>query len=102
MKEVLGKGSNNVAGADGVEAVIKSYNGHKYKSFSSNMYYEDSNLLIKWIKRSNQIFNIHLKFLGDQVNVIANLLEVISFTHVFRGRSAVKRETTRLLKSDTI
>lgn len=35
MKEVLGKGSNNVAGADGVEAVIKSYNGHKYKSFSS-------------------------------------------------------------------
>lgn len=67
------------------------------KNINHFQVYGDSNLLIKWIKRSGQILNIHLKTLGDQINVIANLFEVISFTYVFRRRSAVKRKATRLM-----
>ena len=58
----------------GVQHVIKSCNDIIINHFQV---YGDSNLLIKWIKRSGQILNIHLKTLGDQVNLIANLFEVI-------------------------
>ena len=55
------------------------------KNINHFQVYGDSKLLIKWIERYGQILNIHLKTLGDQLNIIANLFEVIYFTRVFKA-----------------
>ena len=77
-----------------VEVIIKRCNGQK--NINHFQVYGESNLLMKWIKRSRQILNTYLKTLGDQVNAIANLFEVISFTYAFIGSSAVKRKAPKI------
>jgi len=83
MKAGLWTGSNNSAENNYAELMALKFKTTKIcceKQVKQIQVCGDSNLVIKWMKGTEQLLNIHLRNPGVQIKDIAGLFESISFT----------------------
>jgi ribonuclease HI len=82
FKAWIGLRSNNYAELQALRLLLKCAKDQNIKNMQV---FNNSSLVINWIKESGYLHNIHLKSMGDLFLEVAVSFEHITFTHVYRN-----------------